>query len=138
MTRSELYSLVWELPLAQLAKRFGISHARLKKICDDYEIPVPPVGHWAKRAAGKPTEQPVLPSPTSSIFGKLNSALRRIGEIPLRIADRQIGEFDIKFGVDQESEARPSPVASHPCVDHLRQVLSGAAVDEDGFVAAND
>ena len=139
MTRAELYSLVWELPLVQLAKRFGISNARLKKICQDYEIPVPPAGHWAKRAAGKPIERPGLPSPTTSIFGKLNYALRRIGEIPLKIADSQIDEFDIKFptGLHDVSH-RSSPAELHHCAERLRQLLAAATVDDDGFVAVSD
>ena len=138
MTRDELYTLVWESPVVHLAKRLGISNTRLKKICDDYEVPVPPPGYWAKRAAGKPIDKPELPDPTPSIFGKLNSALRRIGEVPLKIADNQIAEFDPKFVADHESR-HSSTRCRKVCIrtlNTLRRTLADATIDDDGFVSS--
>lgn len=139
MTRAELYALVWEAPLVHLARRLGISNTRLKRICDEYEIPVPPPGYWAKRAVGKSAEIPELPNPTPSIFAKINSALRKIGEIPLKIADSQIAEFDPKFtinhsGVEPEAASRKL----HPDALKLRDVLTRAATDEHGYVSSSD
>src|SRR5262249_46380866 len=106
MKRAELYTLVWQNPTVRLAKRFGISNARLRKLCMDYEIPLPPAGYWTKLAHGKAVERPELPQATPGIFSRINSALRQIGEIPLRLADAQIDEFDLKFSsVDEVGNA---------------------------------
>ena len=61
LTREELHELVWETPLRRLAKRFGISDVGLKKICRKLDVPTPPVGWWAKKAAGKRVEVKPLP-----------------------------------------------------------------------------
>lgn len=60
-TRLELYELVWSGPLASVASQFHISDVGLKKICARFKIPVPPRGYWAKRKAGKPSQQIILP-----------------------------------------------------------------------------
>jgi hypothetical protein len=46
--RSELYRLVWQEPMIQLAKSFAISDVGLAKICRKHDIPRPPRGYWAK------------------------------------------------------------------------------------------
>jgi hypothetical protein len=59
--RQELYDLVWATPMKTLAARFQISDVGLKKACARARIPTPDRGYWAKRTAGKPTTQVVLP-----------------------------------------------------------------------------
>lgn len=61
LSREELYSLVWQTPVSQLAKRFGLSNVGLKKVCRKHDIPKPPLGYWAKRVHGKRVHQPPLP-----------------------------------------------------------------------------
>jgi hypothetical protein len=60
-TREEFYELVWSKPMTTLAKEFGLSDVALHKVCRKHEIPNPPLGWWAKKAAGK--EPSVLPLP---------------------------------------------------------------------------
>src|SRR6267378_2922675 len=57
LTRRAMYDLVWSRPLTKVAEDLGISDVALKKICDKHRIPTPSRGHWAKRAASKPTKQ---------------------------------------------------------------------------------
>ena len=52
VTREELYRLVWETPMSRLATKYGISGNGLGKICDRLNVPFPPRGYWAKKAAG--------------------------------------------------------------------------------------
>lgn len=59
--RRELYELVWSEPMRDLAATFEMSDVGLAKICRKADIPVPPRGHWAKRAAGKRSLQTPLP-----------------------------------------------------------------------------
>lgn len=65
LTREELHALVWQTPMMHLAERFGISGNGLAKICARLEIPVPPRGYWAKKAAGK--KVPITPLPTGTL-----------------------------------------------------------------------
>jgi hypothetical protein len=43
------------------AKHYGISDVGLAKACRRMGVPRPPVGYWAKRAAGHEIEIPSLP-----------------------------------------------------------------------------
>ena len=61
LTRKELHALVWAEPISKLAKGFGVSDVALAKACAKIHVPVPPRGHWARKAAGKPTVVTDLP-----------------------------------------------------------------------------
>ena len=52
LTREQLYGLVWETPLRQLAPTLGYSDVGLAKACRKMKVPLPGRGHWAKKAAG--------------------------------------------------------------------------------------
>jgi len=60
VTRSELYALVWRLPLRRLAPLLGMSDHGLSKLCGRHDIPVPDRGYWMRAAAGRaaPTSLP--------------------------------------------------------------------------------
>jgi hypothetical protein len=60
-TREELYELVWSKPITHFAKQFGLSDVAIHKICKKHDIPTPPLGWWAKHAAGKPVKRTALP-----------------------------------------------------------------------------
>ncbi|HSW29042.1 MAG TPA: hypothetical protein VLH75_06030 [Longimicrobiales bacterium] len=61
MTRAELAERIWTTPVARLAEEWGLSGPGLAKACRRLKIPVPPRGHWAKRAAGRNPRRPALP-----------------------------------------------------------------------------
>lgn len=61
LTREALYDLVWGQPMIRLGERFGVSGNGLAKICRRLDIPYPPRGHWAKKAAGKKVIVTALP-----------------------------------------------------------------------------
>lgn len=62
LTRAELHALVWQNPMMHLAEHFGLSGNGLAKICTRMEIPVPPRGYWAKKAAGQKVVIAKLPT----------------------------------------------------------------------------
>ena len=66
VSRLELYKQVWETPVTQLAKTYGISDVGLAKICKKYKIPRPPRGYWAKKAAGQQMAKTPLPNRASN------------------------------------------------------------------------
>ncbi|MGP1272743.1 MAG: hypothetical protein ACTS22_05375 [Phycisphaerales bacterium] len=62
LTREELYEKVWQISAVQLAKQLGVSDVAIAKACKRHEIPKPPLGYWAKKAAGKSVLKPPLPA----------------------------------------------------------------------------
>lgn len=61
--RDALYEQVWSTPMIKLAKQYGISDVGLAKACKRHNIPRPPVGYWARRAAGQtPPKAPLPPN----------------------------------------------------------------------------
>jgi len=62
--RLKLYEEVWSEPMTTVAVRYGISDNGLRKRCKALNIPLPPVGYWAKVKAGKPVPERVPLPPT--------------------------------------------------------------------------
>lgn len=60
VSRQELYDLVWSAPISQLAKNYGIVDRQLRKICNDFNIPVPQNGYWQKLKYNKPLKKIAL------------------------------------------------------------------------------
>ncbi len=60
VTREELFEQVWQTPMTQLAKEYGISDVGLAKVCKRMEVPRPPRGYWAKVEAGRAPPKPKL------------------------------------------------------------------------------
>ena len=61
INRKELYKKVWEMPITQLSKEYGLSDVGLAKICKKHNVPRPPRGYWARKAAGYNVKQLPLP-----------------------------------------------------------------------------
>lgn len=59
--RAKLYEEVWAEAVTTVAKRYGISDVALRKTCRQLAVPLPPLGYWAKIAAGKKPPTPPLP-----------------------------------------------------------------------------
>lgn len=59
--RAKLYEEVWTEAVATVAKRYGVSDVALRKICKQLSVPLPPLGYWAKVAAGNKPPTPPLP-----------------------------------------------------------------------------
>lgn len=60
--RGELYEKVWSEPMRILAQQYGVSDVYLARVCRLLRVPLPGLGYWAKKSAGKPTKKrPPLP-----------------------------------------------------------------------------
>lgn len=53
LTRPELYERVWTTAVSRVAPELGISDVGLRKICQRFDIPLPPLGYWAKKQQGE-------------------------------------------------------------------------------------
>src|SRR5258708_36681375 len=59
--RSELYQQVWAEPVREVAKRYGVSDVALAKTCCKLAVPLPGVGYWTRKRAGRKIRQTPLP-----------------------------------------------------------------------------
>ncbi|WP_433765532.1 hypothetical protein [Flavobacterium ginsenosidimutans] len=58
LKRRELFDLVWATPLAKLTLQYAYTNEGLKKICKEFEIPMPHNGYWMKMKFNKNIEKP--------------------------------------------------------------------------------
>lgn len=124
--REELYLKVWETPMSRLAASYGISANGLKKICERLNIPYPPRGWWAKKAAGKKvvtyrlppigedtaTSVTITPTPESPPPPKLPDAVQKM----LNESDKN----GVTLSVPRRL-TRPHRIISHWLGDHARR-----------------
>jgi hypothetical protein len=134
MTRAELYNLIWGEPLGDVTKRIGVSSAELRRICREYEIPLPPKGYWAKRSWNHAPARPPLPNIAPSLLTRINTALKRLGRVPLRIADSQLDAFDLKIVVPGDRAAADKRPTTHVLVETLGKKLRSLEPTADGFI----
>lgn len=60
-TRNEIYELVWDQPLKNVADEMQLSANGLAKICDRLLIPYPPRGYWRRDKSEREELRPPLP-----------------------------------------------------------------------------
>ena len=48
LTRKELYDLVWSTSLTKLSDKYALTADGIKKICKEFDIPIPENGYWMK------------------------------------------------------------------------------------------
>lgn len=48
LSRKQLYDLVWSTPLSKIALQYAYNNDGIKKICKDYDIPMPDASYWSK------------------------------------------------------------------------------------------
>lgn len=104
ITRTELHQIVWTEPRSKLAPAWGISDVAIGKLCVRVNIPAPPPGYWAKKAAGGRVRIPPLPMRLpgqrelvefrqSSTYERWNEPIDLEGEIKLPTYDETIDEI---------------------------------------------
>ena len=59
--RDTLYEEVWQSPVSEVAKKYGVSDVTIHKVCRALDVPTPTVGYWAKLRAGKRAIKVPLP-----------------------------------------------------------------------------
>lgn len=122
LTRVELHELVWRTPMMHLAEHFGLSGNGLAKICARMEIPVPPRGYWAKKAAGHKVAIAKLPTRPHAALASitLNRAPRPAmdGASPRKIAEQLAATIEILV---LDRLTRPHHIIAGWLEDHERR-----------------
>lgn len=132
LTREQLYALVWETPLRQLAPRLGYSDVGLAKACRKMKVPLPGRGHWAKIAAGGTVRRP----PLQPLRASDNETPRQLESKPQGAAQGEPVAEQVRFESKPGNNIRvvDSLSSAHPLVLIARDVLRKSAKTPDEFV----
>ncbi len=120
-TREQFYELVWSKPMTHLAKEFAISDVALHKICRKYGIPNPPLGWWAKKAAGKKVKQTPLSEAKPGTADKITIAGADLGRESATLATaREQARILASEGGDDEA-ALPHPIVDRTIAKLIKE-----------------
>ena len=61
VSREKLHEEIWAEPITKVAKRYDVSDSFLVRVCKRLNVPRPPMGYWAKLAAGATLPKALLP-----------------------------------------------------------------------------
>lgn len=129
-TRAEFYELVWSKPMTHLAKEFGLSDVALHKVCRKHDIPNPPLGWWAKKAAGKKVERIPLPKLEPGVSDTIVIAGGELRNEPEDIAKAREQARVRATDLDPAAEC-----SAHPIVTRSAAKLRSTKPDETGLVS---
>ena len=109
-TREEFYDLVWSKPITHLAREFALSDVALHKICKKHDIPNPPLGWWAKKAAGKTVKQTPLPKAKAGTSDRITIAAGELRPEPELIATARENARLLASSIDAEAVLPTNPI----------------------------
>jgi len=121
-TRQEFYELVWSKPMTQLAKEFALSDVALHKICKKHDIPNPPLGWWAKKAAGKAVTQTPLPKAKAGTSDRITIAAGELRPEPELIATARENARLLASSIDAEAVLPANPIVDRT-IAQLRKAM---------------
>jgi len=124
--RDTLYSEVWECTLANLCKKYDVSHSALVKACEILNVPRPLVGYWTQKELGKapaPSPLPSFDNPPSLLIHP-PEVKKESKSIPVKKINPQ--GFAEKPKLDEETKVNHE--ASTPDSDHKIKPLQDSAL----------
>lgn len=128
ITRDDLYKEIWSEPATKLAQRYDVSSSYLARVCEGLNVPHPPRGYWARKAAGEKMPVPLLPpaGPGDPLFWEKGVAVME------RLPPLELPPPETKSKGKAAPTTRP---AHHPLVTAWRGFLEEAAATEGGYMA---
>ncbi len=95
LTRKELYDIVWSTTLSKLTQQYAYTNDGIKKICKQFEIPMPDSSYWSKLKFNKKFKKENL-NPVFGGVDKIVLSIRKEGnpinvdQTPLTIRTKEI------------------------------------------------
>jgi len=95
LTRKELYDIVWSTTLSKLTQEYAYTNDGIKKICKQYEVPMPDGSYWSKLKFNKKFKKEKL-NPVFGGVDKIVLTIRKEGnqinvdQTPLTIRTKEI------------------------------------------------
>lgn len=96
--------------MTHLAKEFALSDVALHKICKKHDIPNPPLGWWAKKAAGKAVKQTPLPKAKAGTSDRITIAAGQLGPEPEVIAAARENARLLASSIDTNAALPSNPI----------------------------
>ncbi|VWB67934.1 hypothetical protein [Burkholderia lata] len=137
LERGELYELVWQVPMIELGKRYGVSRDAIRFACTQLDVPLPPQGYWGSLRAGKVMERPALQplQPDHETFLDLATLIERDAPRPRQHIRRSAPKPPLVeriFGVKPSQPEVPLVVVPagykwHPSIQPIRKQLDARA-----------
>lgn len=113
--RELLYKEVWAEPVRTVAKRYQLSDVGLRKICKHLGVPVPPLGYWARVAAGQSPRVTPLPS-------KFKGDTKYVRQVRVdEVADER-AQRELKM-LAKESPTEWPAISVKPTTDELHRLV---------------
>lgn len=137
-SREEFYNLVWSKPMTHLAREFALSDVALHKVCKKHDIPNPPPGWWARKAAGKPVKQIPLPALKSGMGSRITIASGVLRPEPELIATARENARVLASTIEEPGEPLANPIVERT-IARLRKTKPSAvnglaSVDRPGLI----
>jgi hypothetical protein len=95
LTRKELYDIVWSTTLSKLTQQYAYTNDGIKKLCKQFEIPMPDSSYWSKLKFNKKFKKENL-NPVFGGVDKIVLTIRKEGDpinvdqTPLTIRTKEI------------------------------------------------
>lgn len=134
LTRQELYDKVWATAVSRLAGEFGLSDVGLRKICQRYDIPLPPLGYWAKKQHGKKVTKTPLPKLDSPDEDVIEFWLPEEGQQVEPVASEAVVRCERERLPENRIHVPETLDAPHPFIERTQRSLASAKPDENGLV----
>jgi hypothetical protein len=106
--------------MTHLAKEFALSDVALHKICKKHDIPNPPLGWWAKKAAGKTVKQTPLPKAKAGTSDRITIAAGELRPEPELIATARENARLLASSIDAEVVLPTNPIVDRT-ISQLRK-----------------
>ncbi len=130
-TREEFHALVWSKPMTHLAKEFAMSDVALHKICRKHDVPNPPLGWWAKKAAGQKVKEIALPRAKAGIADRIT-----IAGGDLSRESPALSEVREQARVAASAVPSGDPAAPHPIITRTVEKLRKAKPSRTGLASS--
>jgi hypothetical protein len=88
LTRKELYDIVWSTTLSKLTQQYAYTNEGIKKICKQFEVPMPDGSYWSKLKFNKKFRKEKL----NPIFGGVDKIVLMIRDLgnPINLDQRPL------------------------------------------------
>ena len=135
LTREELYTEVWQKPVTQLAKEFGLSDVGFAKLCRRHAVPLPYRGYWARVEVGKKPSRIPLPPPRKGIPTTVRLEVKP--PEPPKPPDPEIERALAQDAVFSTEDSVPESLrGADPLVTRTRDAIEAGHKDDYGRAAS--
>ena len=131
ISRSELYEQVWTTAITRLSRKYGLSDVGLAKICKKNNIPRPPRGYWARKAAGYNVKRLPLPPEENITIAITPNPYSRNANKNRELVARMCPSIQSKEDPIVVPDRLSSP---HPLIKQSSEILNGREPNDIGLV----